>query len=403
MKQHLLVLLVITTVHTKDGPLWRDVTAENLPPKESVGRNSMDIEAADMDGDGDLDLIVAQEFLPNKILRNEGAGKFVDASNLLPPLEKERLAQGANGHDSEDVSVADFNGDGMVDLVFASEDDLKFGLENVHEYYRGTATGNFVRVFDVLPDSEANAVAHTDLNGDGALELFLCGAGQDLLLINDGKGGFRDESRERLPREATTGQDAEFCDVDGDGDLDLVLALEGGHALWTNDGKAHFCDETQNRLPWIGALVEARKVTPCDIDGDDDLDLFFSHVGWQGRKPQDKLYLNDGKGVFRDVTSTWLPVEAETTVDAKFVDLDGDGDLDLVRANLGPLSVWEKVGSKFVEASSKYLHEAIVAQQLGLELADFDGDGVLDLYLGCLAGPNQDPRSFDRLMLGVKP
>jgi hypothetical protein len=48
------------------------------------------------------------------------------------------------------------------------------------------------------------------------------------------------------------------------------------------------------------------------------------------------------------------------------------------------------------------LPEAIVAQQLGLELADFDGDGVLDLYLACLAGPNKDARSFDRLLLGLK-
>jgi hypothetical protein len=403
MKQYLILLLAVGALPSEDSPRWRDVTAENLPPKDSVGRNSMDVEAADLDGDGDLDLVIAQEFLPNKILRNEGAGKFVDASNLLPALEKERLVQGPNGHDSEDVSVADFDGDGRLDLVFASEDDLKLGRENVHEYYRGTEKGEFVRIFDVLPDSEANAVAHADLNGDGRPELFLCGAGQDLLLINDGKGGFKDESQERLPREAATGQDAEFCDLDGDGDLDLVLAIEGGHALWLNDGKAHFSDVTQARLPWIGALVEARKVTPCDLDRDGDLDLFFSHVGWQGREPQDRLYLNDGKGQFSDVTSAWLPAEGEITVDAKFLDLDGDGDLDLLRANLGPLSVWENTGGKFDEASTKFLPEEIIAQQLGLELADFDGDGVLDLYLACLAGPTKDPRSFDRLLLGVKP
>jgi hypothetical protein len=402
MKQPLLVLLVIAAFRPDGSPRWRDVTAENLPPKDSVARNSMDVEAADLDGDGDLDLVIAQEFLPNKLLRNEGAGKFVDASDLLPALEEERMVQGPLGHDSEDVSVADFDGDGRLDLVFVSEDDLKLGRENVHEYYRASAEAKFVRVFDVLPDSEANAVAHADLNGDGRPELFLCGAGQDLLLVNDGKGGFKDESRERLPREAATGQDAEFCDVDRDGDLDLVLAIEGGHALWINDGKARFRDETQTRLPWIGALVEARKVTPCDVDRDGALDLYFSLVGWQGREPQDLLYLNDGKGVFRDVTSAWLPAESEITVDAKFVDLDGDGDLDLVRANLGPLSVWENGGGKFVDASAKFLPEAIVAQQLGLELADFDGDGVLDLYLACLAGPNKDARSFDRLLLGLK-
>lgn len=399
MKHPLMILLAAAALPRAEGPAWRDVTAENLPPKDAVGRNSMDVEAADLDGDGDLDLVVAQEFLPNKILRNQGAGKFVDASDWLPPLEKARLVQGPGGHDSEDVSVADFDGDGRLDLVFASEDDLKLGRENVHEYYRGTAEGPFVRVFDVLPDSEANAVAHADLNGDGRPELLLCGAGQDLLLINDGKGGFEDESRERLPREAATGQDAEFSDLDGDGDLDLVLALEGGHALWINDGQGRFQDETAARLPWIGALIEARKVTPADVDQDGDLDLYFAHVGWQGREPQDRLYLNAGEGVFSDATDAWLPAEAEITADAKFADLDGDGDLDLVRANLGALSVWENTGRQFIEASAKFLPAEIVAQQLALELADLDGDGALDLYLGCLAGPSKDPRSFDRLLL----
>ncbi len=402
MKHHLIVLLVVAAFRPDGSVRWRDATETHLPPKDSVGRNSMDVEAADLDGDGDLDLVLAQEFLPNKLLRNEGGGKFVDASNLLPPLEKERLGQGPQGHDSEDVSIADFDGDGRLDLIFASEDDLKLGRKNVHEYYRGAESGAFERVFDVLPDSEANAVAHADITGDGKLDLFLCGAGQDLLLIGDGKGGFRDESATRLPREAATGQDAEFCDVDRDGDLDLVLALEGGHALWINDGKGKFSDQTAERLPWIGALVEARKVTPFDLDRDGDLDLYFAHVGWQGRAPQDRLYLNDGKGKFSDATAAWLPQEQEITVDAKFIDLDGDGDFDLLRANLGPLSVWENTGAKFVDATTKFLGEPIVAQQLGLELADFDGDGVLDLYLACLAGPNKDPRSFDRLLLGVK-
>ncbi len=401
------LLTFACALQTPPSARFRDVTETHLPPKDSVGRNSMDVEAADLDGDGDLDLVLAQEFLPNKMLRNEGGGKFVDASDLLPPLEKERLGQGPAGHDSEDVSIADFDGDGRLDLVFASEDDVKFGRKNVHEYYRGTAEGKFVRVFDVLPDSEANAVAHADISGDGKLDLFFCGAGQDLLLVGDGKGGFEDESAARLPREAATGQDAEFCDVDRDGDLDLVLALEGGHALWINAGDGRFVDETAARLPALGALVEARKVTPFDVDRDGDLDLYFAHVGWQGRAPQDRLYLNDGKGKFRDATTAWLPQEEETTVDAKFLDLDGDGDFDLVRANLGPLSVWENVGSndgaKFVDATAKFVEGPIVAQQLGLELADFDGDGVLDLYVACLAGPNKDPRSFDRLLLGVRP
>ena len=381
---------------------FADATTTHLPAKESVGRNTMDVEAADLDGDGDLDLVTAQEFLPNKLLRNEGGGRFVDASDWLPKLDPKEVQPGPPGHDTEDVSIADFDGDGVLDLVFVSEDDVKLGRKEVHQYYRGKKGAPFERVLGVLPDSEADAVAHADLTGDGRPELLICGAGQDRLLVNDGKGGFRDETEARLPREAATGQDAEFADVDGDRDLDLVLALEGGHALWTNDGKGRFRDETRERLPFLGELVEARKVTPVDLDRDGDLDLYFSHVGWQGRAPQDRLYLNDGKGLYSDETAKHLPAESETTADAKFADLDGDGDLDLVRANLGPLAVWENREGRFVDATTDALPAPIAGPGLGVEVADLDGDGTLDLYVAFLAGPKNDPNGFDRLLFGAR-
>ncbi|MEZ6024101.1 MAG: FG-GAP-like repeat-containing protein [Hyphomonadaceae bacterium] len=50
-------------------------------------------------------------------------------------------------------------------------------------------------------------------------------------------------------------------------------------------------------------------MTPADVDGDGDLDLYFAHVGWQGRAPQD-LYINDGNGRFSDETAARVPAEA---------------------------------------------------------------------------------------------
>jgi hypothetical protein len=372
---------------------------DRLPPKEAVGCNSMDVESADLDGDGDLDLVVAQEFLPNKILRNEGGGRFADASDLLPPLS---LAGGPAGHDTEDVSVADLDGDGRLDLVFVSEDDVKMGRSEVHEYYRGTAEGKLERVRGVLPDTEANAVAHADLNGDGRPELLIVGAAQDRLLVNDGKGGFRDETAERLPREAAVGQDGEFADVDRDGDLDIVLALEGGHALWINDGRGRFDDVTRERLPSFGRF-EARKVAPVDLDRDGDLDLCFSHVGWMALDPRDRFLANDGKGGFADTGSAWLPEERDGTLDSRFADLDGDGDLDLVRVNMGPLRVLENDGKgALLDVSATALPAEIAGPGVAVEIADLDGDGALDLYVGMLAGPKKDPAGFDRLLLGVR-
>ncbi len=378
-----------------------DASQSNLPPRDSVPRNSMDIEAADLDKDGDLDLVVAQEFLANLVLRNVGAGRF-EVWDLLPSLDAFLAKSGAPGHDSEDIAVADFNGDGLLDIVFVSEDDVKLGRKDVHEFYRGAAGGKMERVLGLLPDSEANAIAYADWNRDGHVDLLLAGAGQDRLLTNDGKGAFKDETQARLPREAATTQDAEFFDADGDLDLDLVLAFEGGHALWIQqDGIFH--DRTKAALP-APEFVEARKVAAVDIDRDGDLDLYFSHVGWMGRVPQDRLYKNDGKGQFTDATTECLGAESGTTADARFADFDGDGDLDLVRVNLGPLEILTNDGQgRFTDVTKAALPEAISGPGLGVEIADFDRDGALDLYVGYLAGPKKDPGAFDRLLLGVKP
>lgn len=386
------------------GFRFEDVTDTHLPV--SAGVNTMDVVSIDLDGDGDLDIVTAQEWLLNTVFLNQGAGRFLEASNILEPLASDELASGppqlnqpGMGHDSEDVSIADFDGDGLLDLIIVSEDDIKFGRTGVHEYYRGVA-GRFSRVRDVLPDTEANAIAHADLNSDGAPDLLIVGAGQDRLLINDRSGGFIDETSRRLPREAATGQDAEFADLDGDGDLDIVLGLEGGHALWLNDGSGRFIDATAERLPDPG-LVEARKVAPVDIDGDGDLDLYFSHVSWQGRLGQDRLLINDGGGRFTDETTRRIPVEDGITVDARFADLDGDGDLDIVRADRPFVTVWFNDGTGvFTDVTAAVFGADVGAHVLAVELADFDGDGITDLYLGQLRTSQGSPDIRDRLYLG---
>ncbi len=418
----LLALAGALTALAPPDPAFRfeDVTATHLP--DSVLRNSMDVGVADLDADGDLDVVIPQEFRVNKLLLNRGDGQFIDASDRIPALSAGEIAGGppqlqfpGAGHDSEDVSIADFDRDGILDVIIVSEDDVRFGRTHVHEYYRGRAGGQLARVaaesvvsgvgpnqrvteVPPIPDSEADAVAHADVDVDGDLDLIIAGAGQDRLLLNDGRGGFVDETAQRLPPEDRVTQDAEFADLDSDGDADLVLGQEGGHALWMNDGRGRFI-EASDRLAATGN-VEARKVTPADVDGDGDLDLYFSHVGWQGREPQDQLMINDGTGRFSDETGARIPVETGTTLTARFADLDGDGDPDLVRGEAGPLTVWVNDGTGvFTDVSDAVLPNRALGVNIGLALADFDGDGRIDIYVGQLKGgqPGEDIR--DRLLL----
>lgn len=417
--------LLAATVVAAQEPAFRfeDVTATHLP--DSPLRNSMDVGVADLDGDGDLDVVIPQEFRVNKLMLNDGAGRFTDISDTLPPLSAEEMAGGPAslqfagvGHDSEDVSIADFDGDGVLDLIIVTEDDVKFGRRQVHEYYLGLGGGRFDRVEPgvvivlsgrspatsheaepAIPDMEADAVAHADVDGDGDFDVLIAGAGQDRLLMNDGKGGFGDFTSTRLPTESLTTQDAEFADLDGDGDVDIVLGQEGGHALWENVGGSGYFMDASDRLPAPGN-VEARKVTPADVDGDGDLDLYFSHVGWQERSPQDQLYINDGTGRFTDETAARIPVETRTTLVARFADLDGDGDLDVVRGEHGPLTIWANDGrGVFTDVTDQVLPAPVTGVNIAVALADFDGDGRIDIYVGQLKARDPDESLRDRLLL----
>jgi hypothetical protein len=363
---------------------FADVTETNLPVMDTAGR-SMHAAAADIDSDGDLDIIVAREFQTNLVLINDGTGRFTDESvGRLPPAE----------HDSEEVIAADFNGDGHLDLFFASEDD------QIHELYFNDGTGRFSDEGRRIPvTSVANGALAIDVDLDGHLDLILANNGSNAVLINDGAGNFRDETATRLPATAEVSQDVEAGDVDGDGDVDLVFANEGPNAILINDGAGVFTDS--GGLP-AGRLTESRMASLGDIDGDGDLDLFFANVQLfvAGADPQNQLYINDGTGRFTDETETRLPAGADSSFEGKFVDLDADGDLDIVVGNTNalfgpgdaPVRAYLNEDGRYVSAAG-LLPSSAGGNVFGIVADDFTGDGRVDLFLALRYGQ-------DRLLTG---
>ncbi|MCB0575871.1 MAG: M20/M25/M40 family metallo-hydrolase [Saprospiraceae bacterium] len=353
-----------------ETPHFRDVSRSHLPLMSLQGR-SMDARPADLDNDRDLDLVIANEWAYNIILINDGSGKFSDESQSRLPLVR---------HDSEDIAIEDFDGDGDQDIIFVSEDD------QINEYYENDGKGFFKDVSYKLPVTGiSNAVACSDLNGDGRPDLIIGNAGQNNCLINDGKGGWRDETDTRLPVSEKTTQDMEFGDIDGDGDLDLIVGNEDDNELWINDGKGIFKDETVARLPLAAGKWETREVDFGDVDNDGDLDIFFANVHFQKAKDsQNRLFLNDGKGFFTDATATKLPAKQSHTVDGDIYDIDGDGNPDLIACNAFGHSyeVYLNDGKgNFSEQTIKFIPVSVSGDGIDAEMADFNGDGQPDLYL----------------------
>jgi len=375
-----------------DTTLFRDATVEHLPTSALTGL-SMDAATADVNGDGALDVVIANEFRANILLLGDGTGHFRDASDRLPTHER----------DSEDVAIADFDGDGDLDIVVVTEDDT------VNEYYTNDGTGHFDDAGDRWPvEGTSNAVIVADLNGDPFPDLLVGNNGQNRALVNDSTGGFTDQTDRRLPRRDDVTQDLEMGDVDGDGDADIIVANEDRNRLLLNNGRGQFEDADPAALPIWDVPEETREADFGDVDGDGDLDLIFANVRLfvEDARRQNRLLLNDGSGRFQDATNVRLPIDDQSSLDADFVDLDLDGDLDIVTSNVlfdgesiksAPFGIFlNDGGGRFSDVTRRALPEVITGRGLDAEAADFDGDGRPDLYL-CSRG------TVDRLLLSVVP
>ncbi|MFK7810539.1 MAG: FG-GAP-like repeat-containing protein [Saprospiraceae bacterium] len=371
-----------------------------LLPDGGTRFSTMDIRAADLDGDGDMDVVLANEFQSNTILINDGGGVFSFSFGNLPSVD----------HDSEDVAIADFDQDGDMDLVFCSEDDVTIGSTDVHEYYLNNGFAKFTQAPFHFPDSKSNAVIAADLNGDKWPDLIFGNDGQNSIFINDQKGGFLEETTNRLPQMNDLTQDLNLEDIDKDGDLDLFVGNENGNRLLINDGFGIFTDESLTRLPQ-GVNMETRKITFADVDLDGDPDVYLSNVSFiSGKNRQNRLYLNDGSGRFSDETESRIPAELKHSLDALFLDVNNDGDLDLFvcginisnsTLTMAPVSAYINDGSgKFTADNEVAFGPDYLVKGLGMFAADFNGDGKTDIYV-CDRNDSKT-KSKDILLLASK-
>ncbi|MEM6926396.1 MAG: VCBS repeat-containing protein [Myxococcota bacterium] len=362
--------------------VYRDRT-DDLPALTGF---CMDAAPVDVDGDDDLDLLLAQEFRENVLLLNDGTGRFTDASDQLPRTRR----------DSEDIAIGDFDGVDGPDALIVSEDD------RTNELYLNDGTGRFTDASDQIPvEGVSNGVVALALDDDGRPDVVIGNAGANAALL----GGIPlVEEPGRIPDTPSTTQDLEAGDVDGDGDLDLVVANEGANVLWRNDGSGRFTAEP-DAIALREAPEESREAELGDVDGDGDLDLVFGNIRFivGDADRANRLLLNDGTGRFTEVAG--FPGGDDDTFDVELLDLDDDGDLDLVTANLDSLSgnpagrpyrVYANDGDGgFTLATRGFFPPTAVGNGFDIEGADFTGDDRLDLYL-CSRGGQ------DRLLVGVE-
>ena len=333
-------------------------SVKRLPFEKDPVTNA--IAVGDVDGDGDLDAFVANfgrfSNEPDRLLINDGKGKFVDRGAQRLP----QIRGGRSQIVSDTAHFADLDGDGDLDLVYINDVG---GLGPLVIYWND-GKGKFSFAFGHVPALPALGwgLEVGDIDGDKDLDLIYGGwVGGIHVLVNDGKGKFTDGSKTRISRTGWLESIPVLGDVDGDGDLDLVVGKQGVSpdkrpgqtALYLNDGKGVFTEVTSSRLPKDDEDTTALYVRDLDLDG--DADILVVNQAFAGQKT--RFYANDGKGKFTDRTTAMLP--AGTLTDCANIgigDFDGDGDLDLIAAPLGRAPATRPINDILVWNLTRHLY-----------------------------------------------
>ena len=250
---------------------------------------------------------------------------------------------GATKEWSNKLELADINGDGLVDILFANGAGYSSaeGAEQSRVFLNQGAGKPFKEVSaQVFPNKgQTRVIKARDINNDGKVDLLVGNSfgNQSWLYLGDGDGGFTDNTA-KLPQQLAGIGDLELGDVDDDGDLDIVLADWGpGDAgadgavtqLWLGDGAGGFTDATASNMPQV-KVSWSWELDLADVDNDYDLDVLVSCKTCTGSF----LFHNDGAGQFTDA-SDQLP-QFGNNYEFEPIDLDGDDFVDLITINDGP-------------------------------------------------------------------
>jgi hypothetical protein len=330
------------------------------------------IRAADLDGDGDVDII-----------HNSFAGLLWAVNNGDGAFTTHGLASTPGAFlSSSNPTIVDLDRDGDLDVLAASAGRL--------DWFENLGSGAFA-FHSILPESNDRVwmAQAGDMDGDGDLDLVVSlGGSFNLLVVLENYGQQR--FTQRYVGAVNGIRAIELADLDRDGDLDFVVAGKtngstGDLAWFRNEGNFVYSALTVDvrAVPYSTGGMIALAV--ADLDGDGDLDI-AAGGGAGAQNARLAWHERNADGSF---TTHAIDFErsAESVVAA---DIDGDGDFDLLVGGNRPLDLYENLGAGVFSRrslSTANLNEAAVA--------DFNDDGALDIVAAPFNGAGSQILYFE--------
>jgi hypothetical protein len=308
------------------GMAFKEVTQEVFGPVRMLARV---IKVRDVNADGQADMIVGTTFQSqSQLYFGTGSGKFTNATTTHFPRIDSSIG---------DLEIGDIDGDGDLDVVLA---DWGPGspMSNIGGHtmlWLNDGTGHFSDATDTqMPDIRVKfswELELVDIDNDYDLDILVSCKQCDgsFLFKNEGTGKFTDVTSHSLPQ-FTNNYDFEAMDINGDDYLDLVTINDGrdlAEHLFLNNQQGGFEDATERLWPpRTGNLgCDDNMAVFFDFDSDGDADLLIGSLNCP-----DRLLLNDGSGVMKP--SGHVEGSSPGTLGIAVADLNDDQKLDVVEA-----------------------------------------------------------------------
>jgi len=362
---------------------FTDVAAEAGVADLNGEGGVMDAVWGDFDNDGWPDLYIVKWSAPNRLFRNNHDGTFTDIT----------VSSGTGYQGNGNGAIwFDYNEDGLLDLYI----------------------GNYFRPENDLWNLHTTLIMHNDFENAR-------NGGPNVLYRNNGDGTFTNVAHELGVDDTGWTLDVSACDLFNTGHMDLYLSNDFGQdVIFKNHGNGTFTNVTEHALP-----IDTRKGMNADIadlDGDGYPDIYVSNITKSGYLVEGNfLWHNNRDGTFTDKAPELGVDRAGWSWGAKFVDLDNDGELEIMALNgfvsagsgdywfqLGTMATtpgvvvedalhWPPIGthsisgyerpSLFAKQGKHYVEIAEAAgiaevyNGRGLCIADYDNDGLPELFI----------------------